>query len=160
MNSSKRTSGALALAFAFVTFVTAPAFAAQSSVESALRSHNIEVSRLQIVEAEGIVIVRGQTSQADHASRIDGIVRSLGYTRVANLVQVVAVPDDEAIVLNAEREIALTRSLEGCRLVVASKDGIVTVRGTVQSELQKDLAEQIIRRVSGVKSVLANLDTV
>lgn len=161
MNSSKLKLSAMALAFALVIALPAtPAFAAQESVEAALLRHDIQVSRLQVIEAEGILILRGQISQAGAAAQIEGIVRGLGYNRVANLVEVVAVPDDEAIVLNVERELGLTRSLEGCRFVLAAKDGVVTVRGTVRSVLQKDLAEQVIRRVSGVRTVVAALDTV
>lgn len=161
MTPFMRRYGALALAAALVfLFVPTNASAAPTAVESALTQEGIRVSRLQIVESEGITIVRGQVSRADQASRIGQIVADLGYPRVANLVSVVPLPDDEAIVLNAERELALTRSLEGCRLIVASRDGVVTVRGTVQSELQKDLATQVIRRISGVRSVNAALDTV
>lgn len=160
MSPLRTRSGALAVAALVCLFVPTFASASTSAIEAALTHEGIHVSRLHVIESEGITIVRGQVSRADHASRITQIVGSLGFQRVANLVSVVPLPDDEAIVLNAERELALTRSLEGCRLIVASRDGAVTVRGTVQSELQKDLAEQVIRRIAGVRSVTAALDRV
>jgi len=161
MSVSKIKSGAMTLSAAFGLFLfPSMASASPASIQSALEGQQIHVSRLDVIETEGIVIVRGQVSRADQAAQISEIVKSLGYSRVANLVNVVPLPDDETIVLNVEREISLTRSLEGCRLVVASNDGIVTLRGTVQSELQKDLAAQVIRRVIGVKNVLTTLDTI
>ena len=160
MTSPRSKFGALAAAAALVVFSIPSVASASSDVESALANEGINVSRLQVIETEGITIIRGQVSRVDHASRIGELVHELGYQRVGNLVSVVPLPDDEAIVLNAERELALTRSLEGCRLIVASRYGIVTVRGTVQSELQKDLAAQVIRRIEGVRSVTTALDQV
>lgn len=161
MNPGNTRIGAVAAAAALaILLLPATTSASSVTVDQALALEGIQISRLQVIETEGITIVRGQVSRADHASRVGAIVGSLGYQRVANLVNVVALPDDEAIVLNAERELALTRSLEGCRLIVASRDGVVTVRGTVQTELQKDLASQVIRRIEGVRGVTAALDTV
>lgn len=160
MHSSRSKSGALAAAAALVVLLMPSVASASPDVASALASEGINVSRLKVIETEGITIIRGQVSRVEHASRISELVQALGYQRVANLVNVVTLPDDEAIVLNAERELALTRSLEGCRLIIASRDGLVTVRGTVQFELQKDLAVQVIRRISGVRSVTTALDQV
>lgn len=161
MNPGNTRIGAMASAAALAIFLLPGTVSASpATVQAALIEEGIQVSRLQVIETEGITIIRGQVSQAEHAARIGEIVGGLGYQRVANLVNVVALPDDEAIVLNAERELAMTRSLEGCRLVIASRNGVVTVRGTVQSDLQKDLASQVIRRIAGVKSVNATLDTV
>ncbi len=160
MNSPRSKFGALAAAAALVVLFAPTVASAESDLESALAREGINVSRLELIETEGITIIRGQVSRVDYASRISQVVQDLGYQRVANLVNVVPLPDDEAIVLNAERELALTRSLEGCRLIVASRNGIVTVRGTVQSRLQKDLAAQVIRRLDGVKSVTTALEEV
>ena len=115
----------------------------------------IGLDQLQVYEIGGIVLIRGHaysTSEAESAGRF---ALSLGYTRVANLIQVVVPPDDLAIVKTAERELTIYRPLEGCRFKVDSKLGVVHVAGTVQHDMQKDMALQIVRNIEGVRQVRA-----
>lgn len=117
----------------------------------------LPVDRLSVREVEGIVIIRGSARNQTAIERISRMAKDIGFTRVANLVQVRPVADDEAIELRAERHLAGVAGLEGCRFGIDSNDGIVTLSGFVQQELQRDLARTELRRVEGVKEVRSTL---
>jgi osmotically-inducible protein OsmY len=117
----------------------------------------LPVDRLSVREVEGIVIIRGSARNQTAIERITRLAKEVGFTRVANLVQVTPVADDEAIELRAERHLAQVAGLEGCRFAIDSNDGIVTLSGIVQQELQRDLARMELRRVEGVKEVRSSL---
>lgn len=115
----------------------------------------VDVDRLQVYEIGGIVLIRGRAYSKSEAESAGRFAQSIGYTRVANLIQVVVPPDDVAIVKTAERELTIYRPLEGCRFKVDSKLGVVRVAGTVQHDMQKDMALQIVRNIVGVRQVQA-----
>lgn len=115
----------------------------------------IHLDGLQVYEIGGIVLIRGRAYSKSEAESAGRFAQSLGYTRVANLVQVVEAPDDVAIVRTAQRELTIYRALEGCRFKVDSKLGVVRVAGTVQHDMQKDMALQIVRNIEGVRQVRA-----
>jgi osmotically-inducible protein OsmY len=114
------------------------------------------VDRLQVYEISGIVIIRGRTSDKAQAAELSRFAQSLGYARVANLVQTVE-HNDQAIARAAERELTIHRSLDGCRFSVSSSNGIVKVNGQVAHELQKDVAVQVLRKLDGVRGVESTL---
>ncbi|HEY4639819.1 MAG TPA: BON domain-containing protein [Thermoanaerobaculia bacterium] len=115
------------------------------------------IDRLAVYEVGGIVIIRGRTDDAEKAAEASRIASQLGYTRVANLVQLTSAPDDAAIQRAAERELSRHRSLDGCKLQVDSRHGVVRVAGTVVSELQKQVAVELIKNIDGVRGVQAEL---
>jgi len=155
---SKRTSMmAAALAAASMFLFPTAARGAQPDVQAAMRNANIQVSRLNIVQAEGITIVKGQVTRREDVQRVADVIRGLGYGRVANMVRIVPLPDDELLLLEAERRLALTRSLAGCDFTVDVKGGNLSLRGTVDSEQQKDLAINVLEQIEGVLSVRAEL---
>jgi osmotically-inducible protein OsmY len=116
---------------------------------------DVPISDLAVRSVGDIVILRGigDTSSAQHAV---AIVKSLGVTRVANLINT-STFDDEAIRRDAERELARSRSLDGCKLRVHCQKGVLTVTGTVQHELQKDAARNALRAVRGAREVRVDL---
>ena len=118
-----------------------------------LQSAGLDIDNLRAVEVGGIVILRGKAVDAAAAQRAGTIAEQLGYTRVANLIQVTPPADDDAIERRTERSLAMNRALEGCRIRIASEQGIVHLAGTVKSELQKDVALDIVRNIDGVRSV-------
>ena len=158
--TTNRFRSALLAALACVILFPSVARGQQSDIQLALDKANLSVSGLSVVEAEGILILRGQVQRQGQIERVASVVRGLGYTRVAPLLNVVPLPDDDAIALNAERQLSMSRSMEGCRLVVRSTNGVVTIRGTVASVLQSDLARQIVARLEGVKAVKTQLQEV
>jgi len=138
--------------------LTRPAVAASDeTVAQALKESKLEVSQLSVREVDGIVILRGKVAAKEDIERAGVVVKDLGFARVANMLQVAKVADDQAIERDAERQLARTRALDGCRFNVDSKKGVLTVSGLVKRELQADAARTILRNVDGVREVRADL---
>ena len=153
----KRTHiGAAALA-ALVLFLAQPAAAQQpQSKDLTPKFASLAINNLRAVEIGGIVVLRGSAESARSATAAGELARSLGYTRVANLIRVVEAPDDAKIERMAERQLA-TRALDGCKFLLDSDRGILHVAGTVQYELQKDMAVSLLRNIDGVREVRTSL---
>jgi osmotically-inducible protein OsmY len=120
------------------------------------RGAGVLLDRLQVHEISGVLIIRGRTTSRAQAEDVSRIAKTLGYQRVANLVQI-AEHDDQNITRAAERELTVHHSLEGCQFRVNSSRGVVSVAGRVRHELQKDVALQVLRKIDGVRSVEVNL---
>jgi|ERR1041385_2805563 osmotically-inducible protein OsmY len=116
-----------------------------------------DIDNLQVYEVGGIVIIRGRTDASDRAADASRVATQLGYTRVANLVQLTSAPDDAAIQRAAERALARHRSLDGCKLQIDSRHGVVHVAGTVHSELQEQVAVELVKNIDGVRGVQSEL---
>ena len=148
----------LAAVLIVATPYTARAAAPQAiDLTNTFRTAAPAVDRLQVYEISGIVIIRGRTADKAQAAALGDYATSLGYARVANLVQIVE-DDDAQITRMAERELTIHRSLDGCRFHVTSDRGVVHVAGTVRHELQKDVAVQVLRSIDGVRSVQVDLN--
>jgi osmotically-inducible protein OsmY len=115
------------------------------------------IERLQAFELGGVVIIRGRTYDRLAAAEAGRIAANLGYTRVANLVQILDRPDDSAIERAAEIELTMHPSLDGSQLRIRSLQGVVHLDGRVRHELQKDVAIQLVRNIAGVSEVRADL---
>jgi osmotically-inducible protein OsmY len=122
-----------------------------------LQRSGLDIDNFRGIEVGGIVILRGKALDQASAERAGEYAAQLGYTRVANLIQVITPPDDAAIRRNAERRLALQRSLEGCDIRVNSEKGVVTIAGKVNSPLQRDVAMDIVRNIDGVRAVKSSL---
>jgi len=120
------------------------------------RDGGVTIDRLQVVEIGGIVVIRGRTNDSEQAAAAARYAQSLGYTRVANLVQLATPVDDSKIQRQAERELAIHRALEGTNFQIASRDGVVLLTGRITNSLQRDMAVNLIRNIDGVKSVNAD----
>lgn len=149
------------VAIAAILILMAPAaLAAQpqtNDITEQFRATGADVDRLQVYEVGGIVIIRGRTTDKAQAEIVGRHATTLGYTRIANLIQI-AENHDAEITRAAERELTMNRSLDGCRFTVSADRGVVRVAGQVRHELQKDVAVQVLRSIDGVKSVEVNLD--
>lgn len=148
---------AAAIAAASMFFFPTSASAETRDVLAALQNAGIPVSKLNVIQTEGITILRGQVTRREYSERVAEVIRGMGYQRVANMLTVVPLPEDEALVLEAERKLSLTRSLDGCRLKVDVDNGALHLTGTVDAELQKDLAVSVLEQIEGVRSVSATL---
>jgi osmotically-inducible protein OsmY len=113
----------------------------------------VTVDGLRAVEVGGIVVLRGRTADAAAAEQAATIAATLGYARVANLIQVAEVADDARIERAAERRLAVYRGLDGTQIAVDSTNGVVRLTGKVSSELQKDMAASLVRNIDGVRGV-------
>jgi len=151
---TRKAINLVALALAIALIVPA-AYAVQPEAKDLtklFRDGGVNVEQLQVVEIGGIVVIRGRTSNMDHAAEAGRFAESLGYTRVANLVQLKVAADDATIQRKAERELSIHRGLDGTNINVSSNDGIVSLGGNL-SELQRDMAVQLIRNIDGVRGV-------
>jgi len=149
------------VAIAAILFAIAPAALADSAepidLTDTFRDAGAAVDRLQVYEIAGIVLIRGRAASKADAEAVGTYATSLGYIRVANLIQIAA-HDDVQIARAAERELSVHRALDGCRFRVSSLKGVLHLAGSVRHELQKDVAAQVLRSINGVRSVEMNLD--
>jgi osmotically-inducible protein OsmY len=124
---------------------------------AAFRTAGVNIADMRVVEVGGIVVIRGRATGQLEAEKASLVAQTLGYPRVANLVQVIIAPDDAAIERNAERQLTQNRSLDGCTLSVDSDHGVIRVAGRIQYELQKDVVLSILRNLDGVTSIQTDL---
>ena len=147
-------------AFAVAIALAVPAtYAVQpqaNDLTKLFRDGGVNIDRLQVVEIGGIVVIRGRTDDPARAAAAATYAQTLGYTRVANLVQIAKPADDGIIQRQAERELSLHRALEGTSFRIASSGGVVRLSGRITNELQRDMAVNLIRNIDGVKSVNAD----
>jgi osmotically-inducible protein OsmY len=125
------------------------------AIAAAIRQANVRIDGLVARNVGGIVVLRG-AAEAAAAEKAVEAVKQLGFTRVANLIRPTSF-DDEGIRRNAERQLAQTRALDGCVLKVSCNRGVLSVSGTVQSELQADAARLVLRSVAGAHEVKVDL---
>jgi len=121
---------------------------------AALRRADLGVKKLTVRTVDGITILRGQTTAKSDIVKASRVAYDLGHTRVANMIELVPVIDDNAIERETERQLSRARGLDGCHFTIDSIDGVLTLGGTVQRELQKDAAQDLVTRVPGVRSVI------
>lgn len=149
------------MATIFAAVLIAPAaWAVQpdtKDVTSLFANSGVTVQGLHAIDVGGILVLRGRTLDPAQAAAAGAYAKSLGYARVANLVRVDPGVDDAAIERNIERQLSLARGLDGCNIKINSQDGAVHMTGTVQHELQKDYALELVRNIDGVKSVQSDL---
>src|SRR5688572_21869432 len=157
-----RTAPKLAAALAVLVALTAlPASAAAPearNITAQFVGDSLDVDRLQAFEVGGVVILRGRTYDRSAAEAAGLRALVLGYSRVANLIQVLEAPNDAAIQREAERELAMHRSLNGSQLSVESDKGMILLRGRVKHELQEEMAVAVLRNLDGVRGVRAELE--
>ena len=67
---------------------------------------------------------------------------------------------DDAIYDNVRRKLASDPIVKGGGLQVDVKEGVVTLRGTVEEQKQKDKAAKLAKGIAGVKSVDNQLQVV
>jgi hypothetical protein len=153
---------AAAAAIVFISMSSAamaanpPALATETDLTSSFRGV-AAVDGLQVFQIADILVIRGRTTDPAQAVLLADRAQQLGYLRVANLVQTVHESDDGALTRAAERELSIHRALDGCQFTVHSDKGIVTVAGRVRHELQKDVAAQVLRGLTGVRAVEMDL---
>ena len=149
-----------AVAIAAILMATTTVFTATpqtTDLTEQFRGAGAVVDRLQVYEIAGIVIIRGRVADKAEAETLNQYAQTLGYGRVANLIQIVK-HEDEIIARKAERELSVHRALDGCQFRVTSDHGVLKLSGRVAHELQKDVALQVLRSIDGVQSVQANLE--
>ncbi|MGH9457798.1 MAG: BON domain-containing protein [Thermoanaerobaculia bacterium] len=154
MTKKNRLAAPLAAAALVVTLLPAASLGAADTADvvwAVLRG--VPVDDLRIVPIEGIVIVRGKVRNRAAFETAQRRLARLPNAPVANMLRIVPLPTDDRITSEAERSLALARALRGAELRVRTDHGIVTLYGTVENEIQRDTAAEIIGRIEGVRSV-------
>ncbi len=64
---------------------------------------------------------------------------------------------DDFIVDTCAQKLAADQVVKGGAIEVDVKDGVVTLKGKVEEDKQKNKAEKIAKKVSGVKSVVNDI---
>jgi osmotically-inducible protein OsmY len=126
-----------------------------AQITAALRRANVPLEGLTVHNVDGIIVLGGKADAAA-ADRAVAALNTLGFARVANLVKADTF-DDEGLRRAAERQLAQTRSLDGCTLKVSCSRGVIRVSGTIQNELQQDVARNVLRGVEGAHEVQVEL---
>ena len=153
-----RTNYLGAAILAALCFIAIPMYADTNAVvDLTAQLSEAKIDGLSAIEVGGIVVLRGTTTDTASALRAGVLAQNLGYARVANLIRVVTPPDDAKIQRTAERQLSIHRSLDGCKFRVDSTAGVITVAGSVDHELQKDVAIALLRQIDGVRSVHSDL---
>ena len=65
--------------------------------------------------------------------------------------------DDNVLYDNVKRKLANDQVVKGGGLDVDVKEGVVTMKGSVEFDAQKARAEKIVKKMSGVKGVVNQL---
>jgi osmotically-inducible protein OsmY len=159
MKPKTSTIGAAIVAALFLS-IAPPVDAATATVYDLtpqVQSAGLDIEGLRAQEVGGIVVLTGRTADRTAAERAGLILRDLGYARVANLIRITAEPDDAAIARTAERQLGRHRALDGCKFRIDSKKGVLRVEGRVRYEMQKDVAMDVLRNISGVRTVETDL---
>lgn len=117
-----------------------------TAIVRAVQDANIRIDGLSATNVGGIVVLKG-TAEPAAAQQAAAVVRQLGFTRVANLIVPRTAVDDESMRREAERRLASTRALDGCTLRVSCAKGVLRVEGTSSSDLQADVARNVLRRL-------------
>jgi osmotically-inducible protein OsmY len=153
-----RTSVRLALVvLCLLAARTALATEKGTDLTSVFVAGGVDILGLQVFEIDGVVLVRGRTSDIAQADEAIRLAASLGYLRVANLIHIVPGLADNAIEGFASRELKRDRTLEGCTFQVETRKGIVYLLGEVDRHEQKAYAVKLIRRIDGVRDVRSGL---
>jgi len=149
---------ALLVSLAIALFPLAAARAQSEAVDltAMFRSAGVDIADLRVYQISDIVLIRG-TAGRGRAENASTVAKSLGYQRVANLIDVAEARNDVDIVRFAERSLVGQRALDGCKFYIDSLDGIVRIGGRVYRELQKDVAVELLRKIDGVKEVHSTL---
>ena len=119
------------------------------------------------VEA-GVVTIGGRVPSAWQKRRAETLAASLRrVARVENQLIVdsdagrdsIVLPDDDELTELVEQRLRIDTRIRAADLHVSSVDGVITLRGSVPTQHERNLAEQTVRDVRGVIS-LSNLMTV
>ncbi len=144
-----------------VLFLLIPCAALATDKETDLTSvfiaGGVEIDRLRVYEVSGVLLIRGRTAEPAQADAASCLAASLGYLRVANLIQIVPALADDAIERSATHELKRAMPLMGCTFQVETRRGIVYLLGEVERNDQKDYAVRLIRRIDGVKEIRSGL---
>jgi hyperosmotically inducible periplasmic protein len=99
----------------------------------------------------------GQNPGATAGQKLDRSADKVAATTERATKETAVVVDDAAITTKVKTAVLAEPGLKTLQINVDTKDGVVTLSGTVDTPVLKDRAMQIAQQVSGVRSVVDNL---
>ena len=166
---SNLTSWAAALAFAVMTTACGQtdtgittAVKTKFAADDAVKASQIDVdTQNKVVTLTGTVDSSMVKSRAVELARnTDGVVRVTDNLTVRDMAAMPNAPDaqrvvltDPAITASVKGKLLADPDVAGLRLDVDTRDGIVSLTGSVSTQAEKDEALRIARETDGVRSV-------
>lgn len=137
------------------------------SIRSALDTAGLKSVSVSQDRDKGIVTLGGQVASDGDKAQAESLAKSLAGTQVvANQIAVVPVGGEaEAKVVNADLDKGIEMNLDAAlvqnkmhdNVKYAVKSGVVTLTGDVNSQQQRDDAEQVAKGVPNVQQVVNDL---
>jgi osmotically-inducible protein OsmY len=122
----------------------------------------LDASRIRVVAADGVVFLRGEVSTyAEKLAASRAALRASGVRFVHNAIEVdlrgVDSITDDDLRLAALQALEWEAHVPDGLVDVQVSDGVVTLRGLVESPLEIDAAEAAVRRLAGVVGLHSEL---
>ncbi|HSP14786.1 MAG TPA: BON domain-containing protein [Thermoanaerobaculia bacterium] len=157
--SPKRSFRSALLAFLAVSLFPLAGRAQSQPIDltASFRSAGVDITDLRVYQISGIVLIRGTSADRAKAENAGTVATSLGYQRVANLIELATPANDVRIIRVAEGSLGRQRALDGCTFHIDSLNGVVRLGGSVHQEMQKDVAVELLRKIEGVREVHSDL---
>jgi osmotically-inducible protein OsmY len=129
-----------------------------SAKESYVFKTYLKDDDIKIRSRDGVVTLTGTVAEESNKSLAEETVANLpGVKRVDNRLEIKGErpAENSDALLKAKVKLALMfhRNVSGIKTEVDVKDGVVTLRGEASSEAQKELTEEYVKDVEGVKDV-------
>ena len=99
-----------------------------------------------------------QRSPSDATRKVDQAVQNTAATTTAAVDKVVVATDDAAITAKVKAAILAEPGLKSLQINVDTKEGTVTLSGTVDNADLRERAKQLASSTSGVKGVVDQLN--
>ncbi len=133
----------------------------EAAAKASYNYHTVLKDSVDVTAAAGVVTLTGRVSDQDLKKLAEDTVSDLpGVLRVDNRITVTPpAPEysDDWITLKINTRLLLTAQVSAVNTEVTVKNGVVTLAGTAESSAQKELTENYVRDIKGVKDVINNL---
>lgn len=158
---------AVAVVIGLAIPVAVRAASQDSKIEQAAKTSYVfktylKADHVRVLSHDGMVTLTGTVSSDSHRFLAENTVRALpGVKGVDDRIEVqgeqakgsASQPSDDWITAKVKTSLLIHPSVSGLKTEVATKDGIVTLRGTANSESQKELTTQYAQDIRGVRRV-------
>jgi hyperosmotically inducible periplasmic protein len=125
---------------------------------------DVKAYQIDVDTHDKVVTLNGAVDTTQAKNRAEEIARmQKGVTQVVNNLSVTAAGPavmpmgDEALTAAVKGKLVADTTVAGLRIDVDSREGVVTLSGTVRSQAEKDQALQLARDTTGVKDVVDRL---
>lgn len=126
----------------------------------------INASNIQVESKNGKIILKGTVpsylmrNQATESSYLVNGVESVDNELQIKYPAVIKKTPESALIKNAQIALELNVSIDASKIDVKASGGNLTLEGTVDALWKKDIAENVVSELSGVKSILNKITIV